>query len=176
MTELPARDVRSTISYPELGKTAVDSWMPVVTGHQEAWACPPQSTNPLAGLVVSPTNDPDSQNVVKRPESAHAVVQSACEAQKDECNGSRDAIIAQVDAARTRNHRIPGSSIWVNDTALLNLGNGMHHVRYEIRRTVVATRKKRQHHANGSLSTSHQSARQFQDSRCRGTGIARMDK
>lgn len=163
MTELPARDVRSTILYPELGKHTVDSLIPMVTDHQEAWGCQPQSDNLLTTLAVSSTNDFSPQKLKTRPDSAHDALHSACEVQIPETNEPKWAILAQVNAAMARNCTLRGStsSVWVNDNALLKLGNGMHQVRYETKRTVFAVRKKKPHHTNGCSSTSRHSARQL---------------
>lgn len=161
MTELPARDVRSNILYPELGKQTVDSWMPMATGYQEAWVGPPQSNNPSTMLGVSPRKDSGSQNVGTRPDSAHEPENSTCEVQKEESDESYYHILDQIDEARARARKTRGSSVWVNDNALQSLVMGMHHVRYETTRTVVAIRKKKPHHANGSVSTPRHSAKQI---------------
>lgn len=161
MPEPPAQCIRSTIIYPELEKHTVESWLPMVTGHQETWVGGSQSNNSSTTIGISPTGRCGSQDVGTQQDSAHTAAQSAHEAQKDEYNASNDAILAQIHAGRARSHRLSSRSVWVNGTALMNAGRGMLHVRYETRRTVVAVRKKTLHHAIGSSTTSRHSSRQL---------------
>lgn len=127
--------------YPELEQNAVSSWLPRSTSHQVVQLDPTQSNKPLTTDGTAQENPSASQSVAAE-KGLHTV----------ESTTSKADILAKIDKARQRSPNDPSSSVWVNDAALMNVGLGMHRVRYVTRRTVVAVRKKSSTHASASLA------------------------
>lgn len=140
MPEPPAQHVPSTMMYPELEQNAASSWLPRSTSHQMVQLGPTQSNKPPTTDGTAQENPSASQSV-----AAEKGIHTA------ESTTSKADILAKIDEARQRSLNA-NSSVWVNDAALMNVGLGMHRVRYVTRRTVVAVRKKSSTHASASLA------------------------
>lgn len=140
MPEPPAQHVRPTIMYPELEQHAASSWLPRSTSHQVVQLGPAHSNKPPTTIGTARANPSASQSVATE-RRIHT----------DESSAHKADILAQINEAKQRSLTVPGSSVWVNDYALMNVGLGMHRVRYVTRRTVVAVRKKKPHRSPKNL-------------------------
>lgn len=141
MPEPPAQHVRSTIMYPELEQHAASSWLPRSTSHQVVQLGPTHSKKPPT-IVGTAQENPSASQSVATEKRIHT----------DESSAHKADILAEINEARQRSLSVPGSSVWVNDAALMNVGLGMHRVRYVTRKTVVAVRKKKPHRSPKALN------------------------